>query len=211
MHLISHFPIKTPLEETKHMVAMRLPILVILTGLPCTGKTYIGKQLAAQSGILFIHKDGIKECLFSALGWSDRAWSRKLGGASYDLMFYLAGQQLAARGSLIMEANFYPELHTKRFQELIQEYPCRIIQLQLTAEPEVLYERFKSRWESGIRHPGHVDEQTFEEIHTILENNPQSPMDLPGIYRKVDTTDFWKVDIQELADWFDHVIKEEQS
>ena len=109
-----------------------------------------------------------------------------------------------------MEANFYPEFHTIRFQELIREFPCRIIQLQLTAEPKILYERFIKRWESGSRHPGHVDEQTFEEIRSILENNPQSPMDLPGIYRRIDTTDFSKVDIQELVDWFDHVLVEEQ-
>jgi predicted kinase len=190
------------------MPSRKLPTLLILTGLPCTGKTYLGMQIANHLGYLILQKDGIKECLFSTLGWSNREWSRKLGGASYDLMYYLTDLQLAAGGSLILEANFYPEFHASRFQELLARHPCRLIQLLLTAEPQVLYKRFVQRWESGVRHPGHVDDMTYDEIHTILQNAPQSPLELPGAFLNLDTTDFTTMDIPGVLSWLDSTLEE---
>ena len=50
-----------------HFVTNR-PMLLVVTGLPCTGKTTLGKYLASQLKLPFIHKDGIKETLFDLLG-----------------------------------------------------------------------------------------------------------------------------------------------
>ena len=52
--------------------------LIIIWGLPCTGKTTLGPWLAKELGLPFVHKDGIKESLFESLGWKDRAWSKQL-------------------------------------------------------------------------------------------------------------------------------------
>ena len=88
---------------------MQTPLLVIVTGLPCTGKTTLVQKIAAELRLPLITKDGIKERLFDSLGWSDREWSKKLGKATFDLLFYFIEVELRAGHSLIAEARFFPE------------------------------------------------------------------------------------------------------
>lgn len=59
------------------------PVLVIVLGAPGAGKTTLARRIAAEIGWPLLVRDDIKEILFDTLGWSDRQWSRKLGGASW--------------------------------------------------------------------------------------------------------------------------------
>ena len=61
---------------------MNPPLLIIISGPPCSGKTALGGWLARELGLPLLHRDGFKEALFDSLGWSDLEWSQRLGGAS---------------------------------------------------------------------------------------------------------------------------------
>ena len=83
------------------------PLLVVVTGMPSSGKTTIATALAERLRLPLVAKDDLKESLFETLGPGDVAWSGRLGDAAYDLMFALARTMLAARVPLIVEANFF--------------------------------------------------------------------------------------------------------
>lgn len=75
--------------------------VVIITGLPCTGKTTLARRIGSELSLPVVGRDDIKERLFESLGWKDREWSRMLGRASWDLLYYLvragAGSDLLQR------------------------------------------------------------------------------------------------------------------
>lgn len=176
---------------------MPKPLLVIVLGLPCTGKTTLGRQIARVLGLPFIHKDGIKELLFDNLGWSDREWSKKLGRASSEMLYYLAETQLAVGRSLVVENNFEPKFATPKLLALKEKFGFEPFQIQCKAKAKILFQRFKFRAESGERHPGHVDHLNYEEFRATLLNG-SSDLDIGGEVVEIDTTDFQTIDYEIL-------------
>jgi len=97
-------------------------LLVIITGLPATGKTTLGRRIAAELKLPFVYKDGIKELLFDTLGWSDIEWSQRLGRASTELLYYFAEAEVKSGNSCVLESNFDAALATPRFLALKEMY-----------------------------------------------------------------------------------------
>lgn len=178
---------------------MTKPLLIIIAGPPCTGKTTLGKCLAQELCLPFIHKDGIKELLFDCIGWSDRAWSRKLGRAGIEVLFYFVESQLRAGQSFIVESNFSYET-SERFVKLKQQYDFEPFQIQCTCDGNVLFERFKQRGESGQRHPGHVDQLNYEEFKPILLKGRSDPLEIGGRIYEVDTTNFASIEYKKFVE-----------
>ncbi len=159
-------------------------VVLFITGLPCTGKTALGKKIADHFSLPYLYKDGIKETLFDSLGWSDREWSKKVGAAAYSLLYYFTKALLEAGKSFILESNFSVERDGSRLHKLQDNYRFRAIEIQCVADGEVIVDRYRQRWEAGIRHPGHVDPETYEELRpTLLTGAPTSFGFAGGLYR----------------------------
>ncbi len=177
---------------------MQPPLVLIVTGPPCSGKTTLGKRLAAELRLPFFHKDGFKELLFERLGVGERLWSRRLSLASFDLLFYVLEAQLQAGGSLVIEGNFNAEADTPRFIALLEKYPFLPFQVVCRARGETLLQRFRARAASGERHPGHLDHLLADELRQALLRGATPPLDLPGQRVEIDTTDFDAIDYPDL-------------
>ncbi len=177
---------------------MAHPVVILITGAPCTGKTSLGQRLAHDLHYPFVSKDAIKEQLFDHLGWEDRAWSRKLSQASFELLYYWCTAQVQAGQSLIIEANFKPQHATPRLRELKAAHEFALIQLLLTADKDVVLERFRQR--TGQRHPGHVDEVYLPELTRSLEQEVYQCLAVDGVCIELDMTDFSAFNYNALLD-----------
>jgi predicted kinase len=185
-------------EAEQKMRPLPKPLLIIITGLACTGKTSLGHRLAAELHLPFVHKDGIKEILFDRLGWRDREWSKKMGRTSIELLYYFIEIQLKAGASLIAESNFKAEFANREFLELKQKYNFEPFQILCQTDGDVLFQRFRARSESGERHPGHVDHLNYDEFKPALLEGGSEALDIGGEILEVDTTDFQKIDYDRL-------------
>jgi predicted kinase len=195
-----YLPPKLGQTENQWVIAgdMKKPLLIIVSGPPCTGKTALGRRLAKQLSLPFINKDGIKESLFDTLGWKDRGWSQQLGRASSELLWYFAETQLAAAHSLIIESNFDPTFATSRLLALKATVDFEPFQVQCIAAGDILFQRFKARAESGERHPGHVDHLNYAEWQATLRLNRHDALEIGGSVIEIDTTDFQQIDYDSL-------------
>ncbi|HEX5504040.1 MAG TPA: ATP-binding protein [Thermomicrobiales bacterium] len=178
---------------------MARPLLVIVTGAPCTGKTALARRLAADLPLPLIAKDDIKEALYDTLGWSDRAWSRRLGRASYRLLYHFVAMELAARRPAIVESNFSASFQDE-FRALLARHDAASLQLVCETETDTLLARYHARAASGARHPGHDDAAIYDEFIAALEAGQYGPLNLGGAVVRLDTTDFARVDYPGLLE-----------
>ena len=173
--------------------------LIIITGLPCTGKTTFGKNLSEEIGFPFISKDNIREILFDNFGWSDQYIQKRISKANHDLLYYFVEQNLKVDQSVIIENVFKPEKAENRINKLKKRYCFNIIQIRLIAKGQTLYSRFKERANSK-RHPGHGDIERLEEWKSYLMRGMVEPLQVGGDLIDIDTNDFENVDFETALD-----------
>jgi len=174
-------------------------ILVIVNGLPATGKTTLARQLSRLLGIPLFIKDEYKDAIFNGVGHSDRDWSIKVGAAAIEIHFSVAEACLHAGQSCIMENYFRREIFSERITKLAAKYGFRCLQILCRADGQEVYRRFEERCLSGDKHPGHCDDQYLDQIKPKLLQGRLEPLDIPGTTIEVDTTNFDSVDAASIA------------
>jgi predicted kinase len=162
----------------RKMTKPGLPVLIVVTGAPGAGKSTVSQALASELALPLLAKDDVKEALFEALGTGDREWSRKLGGATYEVLFAVARRLLESGTSCILESNFSQA-------EPLRSLPsARVVQIFCTAPAELILDRYSQR----ARHPGHLDDEIIDELRERLAHQEWQPLELQGKMIELDTS-----------------------
>lgn len=162
--------------------------IIIVTGPPCGGKSWLASALAERLHLPLLTKDAIKERLFETLGWGGVERSAAYNRASVALLLDSTRLLIATGRPFIIESNLRPDRDGAPYAALLREHGTQAIQIHCGATPEVLIERFQRRWEAGQRHPGHADDAAGADIADKIRAGIYGPLDLPGVLLSVDTT-----------------------
>lgn len=125
---------------------------IVVTGLPASGKTTVGRMLAEALSIPFFDKDDYLEALYEARGIGDGAWRQMLSRES-DVHFQRAVQleSVAVLVSHWRPANIESRSGTPT--AWIYQSFKKIIEVYCKCPAETAAQRFCNR----ERHPGHLD------------------------------------------------------
>lgn len=168
------------------------PRLLIVNGLSASGKSTLGKDIAARFELPFFSKDDFKEIMFDYLGWSDNLWADKLGAAATEILWSVAKSEFRAGRSLVIESNFRAEFADDQLRACRTERALRAIELHCVTDRDVSVQRYINRAMSGERHPGHgerrLDELYVEKIPD-LRNADDAMLSATDGYLIVDTTE----------------------
>lgn len=156
-------------------------VVVVVTGIPGSGKTTLANALSVQMGWPLISKDVVKEALFDALGTGDLQWSQRLGRAGHLVMYSLA----ATIPRVILEAHFQRGLAEPELLALNR----RMVQVYCRCPIDVAAERYRRRIDDPNRHAGHLPEHQSDDVIERWMKDAPAPLDLPdALLIEIDTT-----------------------
>lgn len=157
---------------------------VVVTGLPGSGKTTVGRNLALALGLPLLDKDDILVRLFESKGTGDKAWRRTLSRASDEM---LEREAQDSGGAVLVSFWHLPGMPADSGTPTawLSGLSSLVIGVRCVCPPDVAAARFVRR----RRHPGHLDDDsTFAEVLASLEAQTRlGPLDFkPSI--DVDTS-----------------------
>jgi predicted kinase len=176
---------------------MSRPLLVLVSGAPGAGKTTLARQLAPMLQLPLVAKDDIKESMADALGETGFEWSKRLGGATMDIIWILMERFAQANASAMFESNFYPDLCGDRISGFAERFGVVLFEIHCTSDAKTLAARVNGRARHAIHHSNDPSVETMEQwmhLNRALELNEHvlrvdttgpEPVDLEAIVAKV--------------------------
>jgi predicted kinase len=144
-----------------------MPRLVIVTGAPGTGKTVLATRLAREVGLPVLTKDAIKEAMMEVLQVPDREASMRLGAAAFRLLFTLSQSLLDAGVGIVLEGPFTHPRADAELRELSRS--ARTVLIHCVVPADLVVQRYRDRYESGQRHPGHFDGAVLDGLASRIQ------------------------------------------
>jgi predicted kinase len=161
-----------------------VPLLVVVTGPPASGKSTLARQLASSLGVPFLSKDELKERLYEVFGDATEA-EDEVERAALAILFSVTRSNLEAGVDVLVESNFDATTDTALFDRL----DARVVQVHCGGDPAELAEEFAKRAASGRRHPGHDDDpEDAAEVRKKIEAGFWDPLPGVGEVVEVDAT-----------------------
>jgi predicted kinase len=152
---------------------------IVVTGLPASGKSTLGRLLHRELALPLLDKDTILESLYDALGSRDRRERSRLSRASDEVLLSLAA---TARSAILV--NWWREDVASRLLRL----GVPLIEVFCGCPFEAAAARFEAR----ERHPGHHGRARtpaeVEQAASQLRTTWRGPLGLGSLVR-VDTSD----------------------
>ena len=141
------------------------PTLIVVSGLPGTGKSYFSSRLAKRLDFLVLESDALRKVLFSSPGYS-RQESSRLFQACHLLLL-----KLLAKGiPIVLDATNLSEWHRERLYSIADRLDAKLVLVRVEAPPEVVRERLKARQEAtNLTNKSDADWEVYQKMKATVQ------------------------------------------
>lgn len=134
--------------------------LILIAGMPASGKSTVAQALSEHFGFPILEKDAIKEELFDTVGFTNYAEKRRLDVAATAVLLRCADALMAGGTSFILVNNFRADMQ-EAVQRLLDRHDCRCATLFFRGDADVFFRRYVARDLAHARHLGHIVQEHY--------------------------------------------------
>lgn len=192
--------------------------LILIAGSPATGKSYLVNLIEdIFENLLFVTPDEIKEMYADSIGFNNLEEKNKLEIKVWNFYYKILDLYMEAGKQIIVSEYPFSEKQYSKLKSMSEENDYKVITVRLVTDFEELWERRYKRDREPSRHLSHLvssyhygdtlenrssadNHITKEEFKEIIEQRQYDKFVL-GEILEVDTTDFTKVDYEEIKNF----------
>ncbi len=142
------------------VAASSSPTLVMLSGLPGSGKSYLARCLRERLGAQIVESDRVRKALFTT-----PAYTSEESRLVHRICRIVAGNILRRRGNVIYDATNLVEFHRTFVYRLAERCQARLVIVQTVAPEQVIRERLAARLaERNPLDASDADWQVYEKL-----------------------------------------------
>ncbi len=167
------------------LAALRAPVgrrLVLVNGVPASGKSGVARELARTTGWPILSLDTIKNPFLAEIEGVDRLFNRRLGRASLTAMFAIVADAPAGT-TLILDAWFGFQPRELVLELIASTGIDAVAEVWCSAPPQIVGDRYGAR--AANRLPGHPGANYVPELIELAER--AEPLRI-GQVAEIDTT-----------------------
>lgn len=113
-------------------------MIIIVFGLPGSGKSYFASRLAMQLDATYVNSDELRMEMVA-----DRTYTETEKNMVYDAMLKAMSEAVAVGKPIVLDATFYKKSIRKRFEHKARHMGQRIIYIEVTAPEAIIEDRLK--------------------------------------------------------------------
>jgi len=113
-------------------------MIIIVFGLPGSGKSYFASRLAMQLEAEYISSDELRMKLISTRTYTDQ---EKL--LVYNAMLTAMKEAVSRKNPVVLDATFYKEAIRRKFERTAERLHEKIIYIEVTASESIIEDRLK--------------------------------------------------------------------
>lgn len=159
---------RTALADVRRIMAALAPLpaprprpaLVVLSGLPGSGKSYFQRRLRDRTGAVVLESDALRRLLFGC-----PTYTREENARLFRAIHSVADRLLRSGRSVIIDATNLTEWERQPYYKMADQHGARLLIVQLTAPDAVIRERLERR-AAGVGGPdqSQADTQVYERM-----------------------------------------------
>lgn len=141
------------------------PSIIVVSGLPGTGKSYFCRRLAERLPFLILESDALRKQLFKVPTYSAEE-SAYLFRAIYQVI-----EDLLKKGiPIILDATNLEERHRERLYNIAERLKAKLILVSVQAPPELVEKRLKKRMDGkNVQDSSDADWQVYQKMKMTVE------------------------------------------
>lgn len=140
------------------------PTLVLMGGMPGSGKTTLAARLAGALGLPHLSRDAMSEDLAGVLGADTLADSERNNRAALAVFLGVGLRLLRSGNGVVMDHAFRRGLAEADLAPLVRASRARLVHCHVP--PEEAMARYAGRFERGERHRCHHDAERLARVRT---------------------------------------------
>ena len=126
--------------------------LILVMGLPASGKTTIAKRLANEFGLHYIGKDEYKIKMYEEYGFSSTEEKKALDDRSEELMYSDLCSLMGRENIVVFDKWICKDF--SRIDSITKLFNVKVIAIYLTCDADIATKRYNNRILAGSRHVG---------------------------------------------------------